>query len=274
MKAHLRDHEFPGAVATDEKQDPGPLGATYDAYRIAYFGLPRLVLLDIDHKVIWEGDPGFKRGEKWDPALESFLQPALDDLIERRKLGDLAKWRKAWKNQGRPALATGRLDVAAPYLLAARELDGERDPVVGEAHAALGALRNALETIEKTADELAARGAAETLESLIRWADAIEEPVDGPTLKTLSGHLKGDGAKNWRRALGMLSPLRKALEAEKNLPSVDRVLERLATIDGELPSILHARLAATNGDRAAVAKLVEIAPSIPARWLAKEYFGW
>ncbi|MBI4759018.1 MAG: hypothetical protein HY783_08500 [Chloroflexi bacterium] len=42
---------------------------TYDAYFLGAegFGLPRILLLDVDGSVVWEGDPGFKVGVGWDP---------------------------------------------------------------------------------------------------------------------------------------------------------------------------------------------------------------
>ena len=34
------------------------------------FLLPRLLLLDIDEKVVWEGSPGFDAGQPWKPGDE------------------------------------------------------------------------------------------------------------------------------------------------------------------------------------------------------------
>jgi len=138
----------------------------------------------------------------------------------------------------------------------------------------LTALEAKLGAVDATAAELKERGADATLETLVAWAELIERPVEVKGTKVLRGLLGGEGAVTWRRAIGMLTPLRKKLEATGEVGSIDRVLERLGSLEGVLPAILREKLERTGGDLEAVTRLFEEAPEIPARWLASEYFGW
>ena len=274
LKAYLGTHPFPGAVGVDMPGGGGEIGMTHDAYGIALFQLPRLVLLDIDQKVIWEGIPGFKLNHTFDPALESYLRTPFEELIARRKLRERAQWRKAWETTGRPALAAGNMATAAPLLLAAREFDGVSDALVREVTGRLGALEAALDGIDDTAKELDARGGEGALETLLAWGELIGKPVDLKTNKDLRARLGGAGPKTWRRALGLLAPLRKAVADGKPPGSPDRVLERLAPLEGALPALLHTRLVEAGADEAALVRVVQDAELLPGRWLATEFFGW
>ncbi|MEW6074600.1 MAG: tetratricopeptide repeat protein [Planctomycetota bacterium] len=187
---HLKGHPFPGAVGLDTPGGESLIGTTHEAYAIARFQLPRLLLLDIDGKVVWEGDPGFKKNVPWDPSLESFLQSPLEELVHQRKMRERAAWRTAWTETGRPALAAGRLAEAAPLLLQAREIGGEGDALVQEALARLAALEAAIDAIDATAGELASRGALGALETLLGWAETIGKPIDRRENKPLRDLLR------------------------------------------------------------------------------------
>ncbi|MCC6672699.1 MAG: TlpA family protein disulfide reductase [Planctomycetes bacterium] len=80
VRAYLAEKPLPGAiVALDE------INATYDAYflRPGFFGLPRVLLVDRDGKVTFEGDPGFRAGIGWRPEDG----PTYVDESLRRLLG-------------------------------------------------------------------------------------------------------------------------------------------------------------------------------------------
>ncbi|MEO6594296.1 MAG: redoxin family protein, partial [Planctomycetota bacterium] len=79
LTAYLKDHPLPGAVVAIDQ-----IGATYDAFfvKVGFFGIPRIVLLDRDGKVVFEGDPGLRRGEEWKPADgPTYADAALDTLL-------------------------------------------------------------------------------------------------------------------------------------------------------------------------------------------------
>src|SRR6185503_12312109 len=92
------------------------IGDTFTEYAIDRFNLPRLLLLDIDGKVVWEGDPGFTSGAPWAAGQETFLDVPLTDLIEKRKLKELIGWTKQWNERAVPALAAGDVTTALPIL--------------------------------------------------------------------------------------------------------------------------------------------------------------
>ena len=54
----------------------GPMALTAVAARA-----PELILLDVDGRVAWEGDPGFRVGETWQPGQPSYLDDPLDELV-------------------------------------------------------------------------------------------------------------------------------------------------------------------------------------------------
>ncbi len=130
VRAYLEQHPMPGvAVAMDRASK------TYNAYnlRAEGYGLPRILVLDVDGSVVWEGDPGFKIGVGWDPLSgETFLDGPLLDLVERRRLRELARLR------GRVAVAEnlleqgqikGALDALRPLVA----LDADFEPEVAAA---------------------------------------------------------------------------------------------------------------------------------------------
>jgi tetratricopeptide (TPR) repeat protein len=79
LKAYLQDHPLPGAAVAFD-----PEGSTYEAFfvKVGFFGIPRVLLLDRDGKVVFEGDPGLGRGAEWQPSDgPTFVDGALDKLL-------------------------------------------------------------------------------------------------------------------------------------------------------------------------------------------------
>ncbi|MFY9344704.1 MAG: hypothetical protein WAT39_19590 [Planctomycetota bacterium] len=79
LRAYLTAKPLPGArIGIDEG------GANCDAFfvKAGFFGIPRILLLDRDGKVVFEGDPGLRRGEEWKAADgPTFVDAALDKLL-------------------------------------------------------------------------------------------------------------------------------------------------------------------------------------------------
>lgn len=79
LRSYLGTHPLDGAtIAID------PSGKVYDDYYVkaGFFGMPRVVLLDKNGIVTFEGDPGLRRGEAW--AAEhgpTYVDAALDKLL-------------------------------------------------------------------------------------------------------------------------------------------------------------------------------------------------
>lgn len=64
LEAYLRDHPLPGAFVAND-----PTGATGEAYcvKAGGFGMPRVLLVDAQGVVVFEGDPGLRAGAGWKP---------------------------------------------------------------------------------------------------------------------------------------------------------------------------------------------------------------
>ena len=79
MKSYLQQNPIPGpAFAIDETMK------TYEAYylKAGFFGMPRVLLLDRKGIVVFEGDPGLRKGEAWKPADgPTYVDGPLDKLL-------------------------------------------------------------------------------------------------------------------------------------------------------------------------------------------------
>jgi len=79
LRDYLATSPLPDAtIAIDES------GATYDAFFLkpGFFGMPRMLLLDKKGLVVFEGDPGLRKGEQWKPEDgPTYVDAALDKLL-------------------------------------------------------------------------------------------------------------------------------------------------------------------------------------------------
>jgi tetratricopeptide (TPR) repeat protein len=79
LTGHLAANPLPGAVVALD-----PSGRTYDAYfvKAGFFGIPRTLLIDRKGIVVYEGDPGLRRGPGWQPSDgPTFVDGPLDKLL-------------------------------------------------------------------------------------------------------------------------------------------------------------------------------------------------
>lgn len=269
---YLEKHPFPGAVATDLLMDyEGGIGRTLTKYSIDRFQYPRLLLLDVDHKVIWEGDPGFEVGKRWAPGTDSYLDAPLGDLIAKRRLKDLGRWRKDWAATGSPALRDGRFDAALPLMREARGMPREGVREVDEALSRLEAVEKAIDALDATAAKIVAAGAEPALDALLSFAVALERPIDAKKLRALKGQATGGtNAKAWEKAIALARKTRKELKPGGEAAAAKAVVAGLAGLTGELPKSLARDLeaAAQAGDAVAITRLLDAADRRPAAWLA------
>lgn len=275
VDAYLAEHSFPDAVGVDRVQPGERFGVTFSDYFIAEVNVPRLVLLDIDGTVAWEGDPGFRIGEPWKDAEPSYMDSAFFDLVQRRRIVDRARWREAWNETALPALADGDLGTAWPLLEESLTFDWRHDDTVLAAQTRLRTLQAAAASLVTTAEQFEEAQREPALDTLLAWAELIGAEVDKDTTKELRRFGRAARAKAWTRALGYLSPVRKRLEGGKDPSSaLDSAIERIEGLEGPFPAELAEALGAAAGDAEAVARAVEEAPRLPGRWLAREHFGW
>ena len=169
VRGYLDRHPMPGVrVALDDEF------RTYNAYNVkpGGFGLPRLLLLDVDGRVTWEGDPGFRSGEKWSPGKESYFDAPLSQLIKKRSLRELAAERGRLE-RARALLDEGRAAEAWTELQPLAELRARFDPD-GRAAAELSDLLEAeAQRLPEKAHEAAAAGRPLLAEAMLREASAF-----------------------------------------------------------------------------------------------------
>ncbi len=268
-EAYVREHPFPDSVALDtptaaEKN----FGVTFERYDVMRFHLPRFLLLDIDGKVAWEGDPGFAKGEAYE-GQESLLDVPLRELIAKRRLSEFMAWRTGWPD-ARAALARGDFARALPALKASVDFDPTVSSEVSEAAACVAALEAAAGGLDELCTRLAEQGREPALEVLIDWAEELGKPVKKS--KAVTAALKGPNVAAWKRAPALLKPV--LPKVGKDAAAVAAALDKLSELPGSFPSELAEEARAVADDAAGLKALLDQAGALPARWLASEHFGW
>lgn len=268
-EAYLREHAFPDSVALDTPtQAEKNFGVTFERYDVMRFQLPRFLLLDIDGKVAWEGDPGFARGERYE-GQESLLDVPLRELIAKRRLTEFVAWRKGWP-AAREALARGDFAAALPALAASLDFEAGVSPEVTEAAACRAAIEAAANGFEELAAKLSADGREPALEVLADWAQDLGTPVKKS--KAVSAALKSPNIAAWKRAPALLKPV--LPKVGKDAAAVEAALAKLAALPGAFPAEFAEEARRSADDAAALKTLFEDVGASPARWLASEHFGW
>ncbi len=272
LEDFLQRAGLPGAVAVDARPETG-IGLSFERYFIDRFNLPRVLLLDVDGRVAWEGDPGVILGDGPVEGFETYLDDPLEELCARRRLREAAAWSERWAREAEPRLAEGDLPGVLPLLEAAEELDEALFPVVARARGQQRAVEAALDDLPGTAELLAAKGGAPALEVLLAWAEALGRAPDKKALKALKPALEHPDAQAWEAASRALA--RHAKRARKPFEErAEALLADLSGLEGALVADLRAELEAARGDEAGFEALVAAADGRPARWLARRHFGW
>ncbi|MCH2112638.1 MAG: hypothetical protein MK213_07250, partial [Planctomycetes bacterium] len=122
---------------------------TYQDYCLSAegYGLPRLILLDVDGTVAWEGDPGFRLGQGWHPGdSDTFFDGALANLVEQRHLRKLVELTPLLESS-RKAFDRGMIRKAIETIKPLAELDASWATEVRQA-------RNLLAEIESAGNQL------------------------------------------------------------------------------------------------------------------------
>ena len=268
---YLEAHPMPGHVGVDSRAEVG-IGDTFEEYSIERFNLPRLILLDLDHKVTWEGDPGFSQSLPWKSGQGASLDSFWDLIVERRKLDELAVWKKRWLATTLPELVAGNMVRAVEGLKGAAEFEARFSVDVAKAQSYLDAIESAVLALESTGSSFQREGVDPVLVALIEWAALIEHPVDRNERKQLKSILESKESKDWRKAV-------KAFEqySSKNRHTQEmaaKLAGKLSAWKGrfvrEAEELLIEALA--NGDLEAFDSLVLELPGMPSAWLAREYF--
>lgn len=273
---YLKTTSFPGAVCLDKFLKRG-YGHNFERFGIGkFFELPRILLLDIDHRTAWEGDPGFSTGKMWTEGTGSYLDTPLMELVERRRLKTFSQWFKDWCDWGEEEMRNGNVEKAAELLMQSQLFTAEYHPKVKDAHDKLYKLQIELESIETMSRKLSELNGEPALDIVLKWSKLLEKSPDPKVLKSLKSVIKGDRAKEWTKTLAQVRRTRKALKEGKEIDQTRKLLDKITKYNGLFPDMLKSRLAeaADSEDQDAARQILENAENLPARWLAEEYFKW
>jgi hypothetical protein len=276
IESYLERYPFPGAVAVDyrEKNARG-FGESFDLYEVERFNLPRILLLDIDGTVVWEGDPGFLINTLPVEPYDSFVDDPLEELVANHKLRELVAWRKAWTEEVAPAMHEGELEGALERLREAAQFSSEIAPDAFAAASRLAGLEAAIADLEGTGEALARDEAEPAVEALFAWAELISgselsKDARRPARKLLSSA----NTKAWEKVIKSCESYEgRRGEAHEKGPSL---IEQLRGRSGRLAQELVTELetAAGGDDWETFAEIARTVRERPARYLAREFFRW
>lgn len=275
LPEYLAKHSFPGSVGVDSTSR-NRLGDTFTSFGIEKFGMPRIVLLDIDHRVKWEGDPGLKAGEPWTAGKETYLDAPLEELVVSRKLREVHKWHKDWLEKALPALRDGDYLSAAPILKIARAFDGSADEFVASAQNKLSVVEAALGSFDSLAPTWIEGRAEPALATLIAWGKAIDKTIPNFTKQPHASALESPNVKSWNSLVDAVKAARGKLPAGKEIDAVEKLLDKIGDTSGAFAESYTRELRSAAGyeDLELVKKLLADVEKVPGRFLAKSYFRW
>ncbi len=264
IRAWLEKHPMEGvSIMRDTRH------LLYPAYNVVPegWGLPRILVIDVDGTVAWEGDPNLSKGAGWDPAEPTVtpIDVALDDLAARRKLFEIADLL--------PQLELAKRALEAEHyreaILAAKPLAD-----LGAAAEFSSAVREAHDVItgaEAAGVELSKRAALAEEENRVLAAGAIwlriaaEFPGGDLALLAAERAQQFERDPRHREAVKGWKLLEKAVdEAEKGKPAAD-VLTRIEEAQAAAPGSLEVQ------ETAAALRETLLAPeggpaALPAAW--------
>ncbi len=271
LESYLMRRAFPGAVALDDSEEPG-FGDTFNDYSVEKFNLPRLLLLDIDGKVVWEGDPGLKSGQRWTPGFETYLDAPLEELISSRNLRKLSVWRKEWTSTAAPALHRGDLKPALAILKRSQMFSSKGDSDVFTAQGAFKALQNAVGSIDTVVASFERDSSEAAIEVLLEWAEQLDVEIPGRELKRLRKVQKAKSSRDWDALLKRLNSYPRDVRKLGQQGAREAVLEAIRSEEGAFPAMLLDDVEA--GDPEQLEEILAGAENIPRLWLAQRYFNW
>jgi len=276
LEAYLAEHPWPGVVGLDSV-DPrkGGFGDTLDEYGVGkYFYLPRLVLLDLDGKVVWEGDPGFELRKPW-AGEESYLATPLKELVENRMLRKAATWIEQWNATRDAALQSGDIGELVPLLAEAANLPADYFPEVAEATRMLDSIQAAIQDVEGTLAAIEAAECEPAMETLMDWAEKLETPIDTREHPRARAATRSANAKAWDRVLDYARRAADKADAGREEVQVKVMLAKLEPITGGLPTRLREEIQAAYDARdiEGAIELIRDAETLPSRWLLEGLLG-
>ncbi len=272
---YLAEHPMPGSIAVDRRDKPG-IGNTFEKFSAEKFNLPRILLLDIDSRVIWEGDPGFSNAQPFEPGVETFLDAPLAELITRGRLEELATWMKSWKEKGAPALKAGDIATALPLMRAASEFPAGRTAATDDARNKLDTIEAALASLQTTAASFARDGADPAIAVLAGYMPVFKRTIDKNTQVVLAQHRDTKISKQWQETVKACEKIKVNVKKDVKLTMSRELLAKLQSQEGRFAKELAADLAPAveASDFDALHRIASEAPGRPLKWLIEIYLGW
>lgn len=269
LDAHLAEHPFPGSVGSDKPGEDNN-GQAFVDFEVARFNLPRILLLDTDGKVVWEGDPGFSFDTNWS-GEDTLLSVPLEKLIEKRQLVKLQDWRQRWRSTAEQLFELGQIADFTELLREADGFDASSAPEVAQAQAKLKILRAAVEDPEATWASLESLQAELAMGGIETLAKALETPLPSKLAKSFK---KAENFRAWKRATSALRAPLAAAKKGKQPEVSEKILAKLSEAPGLLVGLAQQALESSLDDPEALGALLRDWDSFPDRWLMNEFFGW
>jgi len=193
------------------------------------WGMPRILVMDVDGTVTWEGDPGLQPGRGWvEGDAETYLDGPLKELLSKRNLKKLIEHLEAGVKAERYYRA-GMYRTAVDAILPLAELDADFAPEVLAA-------RTLLERIEGAGASILGRGQKFQESGYFLRAEAFYTKVKGEFQGTPTGDLADqrltsllagkdfrDARKHWRE----LEKIAKAAEKGKTVAELTLMFQQL-----------------------------------------------
>ncbi len=178
---YAKEQGMPYPVAIDFRHK------TINDYAIPDVGLPHIKLIDMTGKVVWEGNP------EWSQTHGSYLDQPLEELIKKRRLAEIAVYRKEFP-RAEQAIAAGGYGEAFEIYKPFMEMDPSH-PDVRFAQKELERIRNAASCLLGLAEKREAAGnllgAHHILDIVRSEFTACAESNDAGRLITLMEKEKG-----------------------------------------------------------------------------------
>jgi hypothetical protein len=274
-------HPFAGAVGLDTRpKGKKTYGTTFEQFFIPRFNLPRVLLLDVDGRVAWEGEPGYGFAEAWAPGAKSLLDVPMEELVARRGLKLMKEWLVAWDEQGGAQLGAGDLAKVLPLLKQAESMRQALEPTVVAVRAQMLILRAALQGVEGTVAQIERQGGREALPvvpTLFAWSELLGQPVPEETKKSLAQRVATAEGRELAQLYAQAKTVKKAVQGKEGLEAARSFLSQVRRAPAPL-SALYATLleeALAIGKVDVVAELLEESERrVNEGWIAKELFGW
>lgn len=161
--------------------------STFAFYKSAHvvpggWGMPRILVLDVDGKVTWEGDPGLIPGRGWQPGDgETYLDGPIKEIIEKRQLKEIRELAEELPKATKLARA-GLLAQAWKAIRPLAELKADFSPIVQQA-------RDLRDFLEGAGAQLLAEAEFQAGEGYPMRAAALLEKVSTDFIGTSTGDL-------------------------------------------------------------------------------------